>query len=294
MHDHLTTRELAALLRIKERKVYDLAATGKVPCSKATGKLLFPRAAIEAWLVRHSTGLDAPGNDQPAAALPAIMAGSHDPLLDWALRESQCAIAAYFDGSSDGLERFAGRQSLASALHIYDAHDDSWNSSAVKGKCAQMPCALIEWATRRRGLLVQPALAGKITGFAGLAGHTVAPRQPGAGARQLFDHFLARAGLDSAALEFIAPCRSETDAALAVLEGHCDATFGLEAHAVQFDLAFVPVITERLDLLVDRRAYFEAPMQRLLCFCRSPAFAARAGQLAGYDISGFGRVRYNS
>jgi len=31
------------LLRITERKVYDLAATGKVPCSRAMGKLLFPR-----------------------------------------------------------------------------------------------------------------------------------------------------------------------------------------------------------------------------------------------------------
>jgi hypothetical protein len=40
---YLTTRELASLLRITERKVYDPAATGKVPCSRAMGKLLFPR-----------------------------------------------------------------------------------------------------------------------------------------------------------------------------------------------------------------------------------------------------------
>ena len=40
-HEYLTVRELAALLRLKERKIYDLAASGKVPCSRATGKLLF-------------------------------------------------------------------------------------------------------------------------------------------------------------------------------------------------------------------------------------------------------------
>ncbi|MEP3304507.1 MAG: helix-turn-helix domain-containing protein, partial [Roseibium sp.] len=42
---YLTTRELADLIRVKERKVYDLAATGDVPHSRATGKLLFPRDA---------------------------------------------------------------------------------------------------------------------------------------------------------------------------------------------------------------------------------------------------------
>tara|TARA_B110000196_G_scaffold281278_1_gene261917 strand:- start:215 stop:472 length:258 start_codon:yes stop_codon:yes gene_type:complete len=48
--DYLTTRELAEMLRIKERKVYDLVASNRVPCTRATGKLLFSRSAIEAWL----------------------------------------------------------------------------------------------------------------------------------------------------------------------------------------------------------------------------------------------------
>src|SRR3546814_7291058 len=77
----LTTREVAELLRVKERKVYDLAAAGDIPCRRVTGKLLFPRAEIEAWLARGSTAA-------AARVLPAnIVAGSHDPLLDWAMRE---------------------------------------------------------------------------------------------------------------------------------------------------------------------------------------------------------------
>ena len=48
MPDYLTTRELADLLRIGERKVYDLAASGEVPCLRVVGKLLFPRAEISA------------------------------------------------------------------------------------------------------------------------------------------------------------------------------------------------------------------------------------------------------
>ena len=56
MAEYLTTRELAELLRIKERKVYELAASGQVPCSKAMGKLLFPREAVTAWLASRSSG----------------------------------------------------------------------------------------------------------------------------------------------------------------------------------------------------------------------------------------------
>ena len=41
-HEYLTVKELAALLRLKERKVYDLAASGAVPCSRATGATSWP------------------------------------------------------------------------------------------------------------------------------------------------------------------------------------------------------------------------------------------------------------
>jgi excisionase family DNA binding protein len=39
----MSTREVADYLRIKERKVYDLLRARKIPCSRVTGKWLFPR-----------------------------------------------------------------------------------------------------------------------------------------------------------------------------------------------------------------------------------------------------------
>ena len=54
----LTTREVAGLLRIKERKVYELVASGEIPHVRVTGKLLFPRALLDAWLLRHSEAHD--------------------------------------------------------------------------------------------------------------------------------------------------------------------------------------------------------------------------------------------
>ena len=63
---------------------------------------------------------------------------------------------------------------------------------------------------------------------------------------------------------------SENDAALAVRLGQVDAVFGAQSAAHSIGLGFVPVIRERVDLLVNRRSYFEPPLQKLLAFCRTP------------------------
>jgi len=140
--EYLTTRELAELLRIKERKVYDLAAAGDVPCSRATGKLLFPRAAVDAWVTSKSVGF---GSMPAAAARPNVFLGSHDPLLDWALRESGAGLATYFDGSLDGLERFAQGQGVATGLHVFDPPGASWRDPI-------RPVIGIPWLRVPRGL----------------------------------------------------------------------------------------------------------------------------------------------
>ena len=109
----------------------------------------------------------------------------------------------------------------------------------------------------------------------------------------LLSHLLHRDGVrDVAFLPELA--RTETDAAAAVASGKADAAPGLEAVARQFGLPFVPTVRERFDLLVDRRAWFEPPMQRLLAFARSDAFATKARDLGGYDVSRLGTVRWNA
>lgn len=290
MSEYLTTRELAELLRIKERKVYDLAASGKVPCSRATGKLLFPRAEIEAWITREQTGAV---SNAATAARPNVVLGSHDPLLEWALRESGAGLATYFDGSADGLRRFEAGEGLAAGLHLYDSETEGWNTPDSLGACAEMPVVLVEWTKRQRGLIVKPELTSVIRDLADLAGHTFAPRQPDAGAQRLFNHLASEANLSLSALETRATARSETDAALAVLDGKADAAFGLQSLAEQYHLGFVPIIQERFDLVIDRRAWFETPMQGFIAFWHTPAFRERAAEFPGYDITAIGTVHFN-
>ncbi|MDH3221588.1 MAG: helix-turn-helix transcriptional regulator [Gammaproteobacteria bacterium] len=287
MTEYLTTRELAALLRIKERKVYDLVASGAVPCSRATGKLLFPRKAIDDWLASNVS--------QPAALAPRpqVILGSHDPLLEWALRASQCGLATYFDSSLDGIERFANGEGIAAGMHLYDVESDSWNNVRVDSHFATARVVLAEWAKRSRGIIVAPGAEQAYTGLADLAGKTMVPRQPGAGSQILLEALLRRQQVDTNDIDWAPQARSEVDAVVEVVEGRADATFGLAMLAGQHRLGFVPVIDERFDILVDRRAWFEPTWQALIRFCQTPAFREHARVLAGYDIGDQFRIHFN-
>src|SRR3972149_5250444 len=105
MNEYLTTAETARYLRLGERKLYELVAQGRIPCTKATGKWLFPKSALDRWL---AAGFWFP-DGRVASPAPAIVAGSHDPLLEWALRESGSGLALLAPGSRGGRRRRAAR-----------------------------------------------------------------------------------------------------------------------------------------------------------------------------------------
>lgn len=293
MHDLMTTREVAEYLRLKERKVYALVQAREIPCSRVTGKWVFSRALIDLWVLRHT---DFPGGAVRPQA-PPVIGGSHDPLLEWAARESGSELAILFDGSLDGVKRMLARQACACGMHVIDPADGSYNVHLVDHDLGLADAVLLQWAWREQGLIVA---AGNPLGIHSLAdvverGLRVVDRQESAGSHLLLVHLLAALGATPERLNRVTPpARSESDAALAIADGVADAALGIAAVAHQYRLGFVPLHRERYDLLLGRRDYFEPPLQALLNFARTPAFADKARNLGGYDITGLGRVVYNA
>lgn len=281
---YLTTKEVADLLRVKERKVYDLAAAGEIPHRRITGKLLFPRAEIIGWI--EGSGSIA------AAERPAVLTGSHDPLLDWAVREAGTGLATLWNGSISGLDAFARGDAAVAGMHVPE--DDGWNVATVAARGLSR-CVLIAWAVRARGLILSQEARARVRSCADLRGMRVVLRQPGAGAAALLDRLLADAGLTR---NDLGPAgglaRTESDAAAAVAAGDADAALGIEAMAHRFRLPFLPLVEERFDLLIDRRSYFTEPVQQFLAFARGPALRDKAAAMAGYDLSEMGAVRWLS
>lgn len=281
---YLTTKEVAEILRVKERKVYDLAAARDIPHRRITGKLLFPKDELLDWI---ETGCGPASGERPA-----VLTGSHDPLLDWAVRECGSNLATLFNGSRAGLDSFAQGQAALAGLHIPDGAN--WNVDTVAAEGLK-GCVLIAWATRARGIVLSTGVRDAITCFGDLRGRRVVQRQPGAGGATFFDDMLAREGMSAADLTLIKGlAHTEYDAAAAVAAGQADAATGIEAMARQFNLGFLPLVEERFDLLINRRAYFTAPVQKLLGFARSAACHEKAAAMGGYDLSQMGAVRWLS
>ena len=291
MEKFLTTKEVAALLRIKERKVYELVADNAIPVSRATGKLLFPRDLVETWVRRHT---DYSGGLETLADRPVVMAGSHDPLLDWALRESGSEIATFFDGSLSGLDRLKDGKAIGAGMHVAEPENNDWNKRHVADALPGQPVVMLQWAWRVQGLLVPKGNPLNLQTVADLKGRVVIPRQGSAGSRVLLDHLMKEAGLTAEDVHLLdPPARSETDVAMAVAEGKADVGLAIETVAKPYQLDFVALAPERYDLVLWRREIFQPPLQKLLAFCRTPAFSERAAELGGYDVAGSGTVQLN-
>jgi excisionase family DNA binding protein len=290
--DLMTTAEVAAYLRLKERTIYELVRMRRIPCARVSGKWLFPRPLVDLWVAQN---VEYAG--PLPQSIPPVAAGTHDPLLEWALRESHCDLALLAGGSEDGLRRLAEGKAMLAAIHILDPESGDYNRPAIRSLAGVTDIVLIEWAWREQGLLAAPGNPLGLARIADLASRRprIARRQEGAGTQTLFRHLVAQADLRYEDLDIVEPpALTQTDLAVAILEGRADCGLGVRAAARRFRLHFIPLHRERVDLAMRRRDYFEPAAQALLAFTRTPAFAAEAAVLGGYDVSATGRVNHNA
>jgi len=286
-----TTSEAAEYLRLKERKIYELIAEGAIPCTKVTGKWLFPQDELDHWLTRS---LHRPKDLPPPEPMP-IVAGSHDPLLEWCLRESGSGLASLAEGSEAGLARFADGRLVACAIHLHTLEDDGDpNVAALQRHSTFHDTILIAFARREQGFLIAPGNPLRIETVRDVVARKaqMAMRPQGAGAQLLLESLLHKGGLDFEQLSVVLPrCPTGPDIAQAINAGRADCGIATRSVAQAARLAFVPITWERFDLAIRLRCYFQKPLQALLNFLRTPAFAQRAAELGGYDVSDAGSVR---
>ncbi len=288
-----TTAEAAAYLRLKERKIYEMVAEGTVPCTKVTGRWLFPKAELDQWLassVSRPAGMTRP---EPAP----IVAGSHDPLLEWALRESGSGLATLAIGSEAGFNRFVAGESIAASMHLHALEDieADANVAAMASRSDLQDAVLIAFCRREQGFLVAPGNPLKLASIEDVAGKRarITMRPKGAGAQLLLLALLHRAKLTLDQLATVSPISpTGPDIAQAIRAGRADTGIATRGVANAAGLDFVPIVWEHFDLVLRQRDYFHPPLQALIRFLRSDDLAARVQELGGYDMSEAGKVRF--
>jgi excisionase family DNA binding protein len=288
-----TTAEAAAYLRLKERKIYEMVAEGTVPCTKVTGRWLFPKAELDHWL---ASSVSRPAGTMRPDPAP-IVAGSHDPLMEWALRESGSGLATLAVGSEAGFSRFTAGETVAAAIHLHGLDDVELdaNVAAMKSRSDLQDAVMIAFCRREQGFLVpsgNPLKLGAIDDVAKTRAR-IAMRPKGAGAQLLLLALLHRAKVSLDQLAAVTPvCPTGPDIAQAIRAGRADTGIATRGVANAAGLDFVSLVWEPFDLVMRQRDYFQPPLQLLFNFLHSEELAARARELGGYDLSGAGTVRF--
>lgn len=291
--DLLTTSEAADYLRLGERKLYELVAADAIPCSKVTGKWLFPRHELDRWVL---SGLAQPAGMVPESP-PPIVGGSQDDLLEWCLRRSGSGLASLNEGSESGIARLLRGEVAAAAIHFHSAgeEDEPANVTAVRAMPRLHDAVVVALARREQGLLLT---AGNPKGLRSLAdvlsrNAKMAVRQKGAGAQMLLETLLARTGAALSDLNRLdPPCLTGPDLAAAIRAGTADCGIATRSAARASGLDFVPLLWENFDLVMRQRSYFQPPMQALIRFLAQDELKARAEDLTGYDVAPAGLIRF--
>ena len=228
-----------------------------------------------------------------------VAVGSHDLCLD--------VLADLLRGEGDGVRlssshvgSLGGLRALRDGVchlagcHLLDPTDGSYNTSFVRRYLPGLPVTLVHLVDREQGLAVAPGNPKGLQGLADLARPDCrfVNRQAGSGTRVLLDHLLDQEGIAAASIDGYGTEEfTHMAVAVAVASGAADAGMCVRSAARALGLDFLPVTTERYELVMATASLGHPGLQRLLQVIASPAFALRAARLGGYDTAGTGQLR---
>jgi len=225
-----------------------------------------------------------------------LAVGSHDLTLDL-IAQHLAARGAHLSsasvGSLGGLVALDRAEAHIAGSHLLDPQTGEYNITYIRKHLPETGVMLVGLVHRWQGLILSPDNPKRIQDLQDLARDDVVfvNRQRGAGTRVLLDYQLSQLGLDSELIQGYG--REEFThlaVAAAVNAGRADCGLGIQAAAVALGLDFVPLYTERYDLVIPKEHFEGELLAPLLDVLASEQFASDVRELAGYDLERPGEV----
>ncbi len=262
-----------------------LAKVGeRLVASAAAGELLqfpdFDALAAGSNRVRETAGSPRLERLAMAGCDPAMS------LLARHLLRERVEMIATPRNSARALRLLEGGWVHVAGTHRREAAAGESNEGAVRKAFPRGGVAIYSLAVWEQGLVVAKGNPKGIGGVADLARRDVkiVNREPGAGSRVLLDVELERLGIAPAQVrgygEFAG---GHLQAALRVKRGEADCCVAPRAAARLYGLDFLPLWSERYDLVIRKEHLGLPAVERLLDVLQRPAFQAEMEALGGYD-----------
>ncbi len=298
----MNTKEVARYLDIHEKQVYLLIKAGKIPCTKITGKWIFPVKLIDEWLQNSITdGLRKAGKRVHSVEGSLLAAGSNDPVMDILISTFKKYHPAFTifsanTGSVNGPKALnAGLTDIAFS-HLLDPRTGDYNIPFLKEYCPDHQPVVVNLFYRRIGFLAGRAGKKIFNGWENLADKRLrfVNRQSGSGIRVLLDDELKKRGIAPEKITgYDAEVYTHLEVGLSIVSGEADCGIASAATAKIFDLKFLPLISERFDMILDQKTFFEPAVQAFIETLRSDEFRKRVENIGGYDFKDSGRILHS-
>ncbi len=298
----MNTKEVAKYLDIHEKQVYLLIKAGKIPCTRVTGKWIFPLKLIDEWIQTNAQdGLQQARKRINSIEGALLAEGSNDPVLDMlltAIKKDHPAFNIFSanTGSVSGLTALNSGLTDIAFAHLFDPQTGDYNTPYLKQYCPDNNPVVVNLFYRQIGFLIAKSQSNVFQGWESLKnkGLRFINRQRGSGIRILLDYELQSRGIDCGdILGYENEVYTHFEVGLSLVSDEADVGIASAAVAKILDLNFQPLVNERFDMILDKDIFFQPAIQALIETLQSDKFKSRVEKIGHYDFKDAGRILHS-
>jgi excisionase family DNA binding protein len=299
----MTTKEVAEYLGIHEKQVYALIKDSKIPCTRLTGKWIFPKHLVDEWLnIDARNSVEFPDETQKRHEKNYILAaGSNDPILDILLNDlhridPETNIFSCSTGSTEGLKLLENGLTDISFCHIVDPETEEYNIPFIKSYFKDKKVAVINLFYREIGFATHPKHDKPVASFKEIKERNlkIINRQSGSGTRVLFDYNLKKLGIKPSDIKgYENEVSTHFEVCMAILTGEADTGIATMTAAKLLNLPFKPIKKESFDMVLPYSTFFDKTVQTFIKTLKSDEFRKKISHLGEYDFTDSGSVIYS-
>jgi putative molybdopterin biosynthesis protein len=222
--------------------------------------------------------------------------GSHDislDLLSQFLSPYQRRLASVNVGSLGGIMALKKGETHLAGAHLLHPESGEYNLPYIREHLPGRALRVVTLVGRTQGLFLEKGNPKKIQGLEDLnrKGFSYVNRQRGSGTRLLLDFHLKQLDiLPESVNGYDHEEYTHLAAAAVIASGRADCALGIEAASSALDLDFLPLFTERFDLLIPEEFVSGELLKPLFELLEDPHFRKAVAERPGYDVSEMGRV----
>ncbi|MGA1845473.1 substrate-binding domain-containing protein [Deferribacter abyssi] len=290
----LTTKEVAELLSINEKKVYVLAQTGVLPATKITGKWLFPKNELLDYIKLSSLNNISDSSLKNLLEKNIILiSGSDDFLLPFIFeryfKETLKRIFYSNVGSKNGVEDVIYQRAHIAFSHLYDFEENDFNIPYLKKRKVAANCVVVNLFFREVGFVSNSSYKSLKEFYEN--GLKLIQRQTGSGIRILQNEMIRKEKLNPEDIFDEKIVNTHLEVGMLVKQNR--QLFGITTKSVAnfFNLNFIKIFDERFDMILLKKIYFNQEIQNFLEFIREKSFKSLP-ITDGYNFKISGRIVY--